>query len=68
MAEEIQDIRRAGLCVSCAFARRIPHPRGGPAYWRCARSESDPAFPRFPALPVIKCRGYATSQDGNPEA
>jgi hypothetical protein len=27
-------------------------------FWLCRRSETDPAFPRYPALPVLACTGY----------
>ena len=45
-----------GLCRDCRHARRVPTPKA--LYWRCARSETDPAFPKYPRLPVLACRGY----------
>ena len=47
-----------GLCSVCVNARRIPHPRGGPGYWRCALAEVDPRFPKYPPLPVRACDGF----------
>jgi len=38
-------------------ARRITSGKGA-TFWLCRRSESDPAFPKYPALPVLSCRGY----------
>jgi len=33
-------------------------------FWRCARSEVDPRFPKYPRLPVLACAGY---ERGEPE-
>jgi hypothetical protein len=49
---------RVGLCADCIHARPLPHPRGGPAYWRCALAERDPRFPKYPRLPVLRCAGH----------
>jgi hypothetical protein len=46
-----------GLCATCRHARRIVSARGS-VFWLCRRSETDPAFPRYPALPVLACTGY----------
>ncbi len=51
------DTRRAGLCGDCLFARIVESARGS-TYWRCARSESEPRFPKYPPLPVSECSGY----------
>jgi len=47
----------AGLCADCIHARRVTGARGA-TFWLCRRSERDPAFPRYPALPVLQCRGH----------
>ena len=46
-----------GLCATCRHARRIVSDRGS-RFWLCRRSETDPAFPRYPALPVLACTGF----------
>lgn len=46
-----------GLCGSCIHARVVENRRGS-RFWLCERSRTDPAFPRYPALPVVACRGY----------
>jgi hypothetical protein len=46
-----------GLCGRCEHARRIVSDKGS-IFWRCGRSETDPAFPRYPALPVVRCPGF----------
>jgi len=55
-AERDEDAR-AGLCESCRRATRLVSDRGS-VFWRCDRSFTDPAFPRFPVLPVVRCPGY----------
>jgi len=46
-----------GLCGACVHARVVASDRGA-VFVLCARSKADPAFPRYPALPVVRCRGY----------
>ncbi|MEO6197193.1 MAG: hypothetical protein ABIP58_03705 [Dehalococcoidia bacterium] len=46
-----------GLCADCAFSR-IVETRRESAFSLCLRSGTDPAFPRYPQLPVILCSGY----------
>jgi hypothetical protein len=48
---------RIGLCLRCTHARKVDSARGS-SFYLCALSESDPAFPRYPRLPVILCSGY----------
>jgi hypothetical protein len=48
---------RIGLCLNCVHARKVDSARGS-SFYLCALSESDPAFPRYPRLPVILCSGY----------
>lgn len=48
---------KVGLCAECLHARRIVSAKGS-EFWRCARSETDPRFPRYPRLPVLQCQGY----------
>jgi len=47
-----------GLCADCQFARRIESARGS-QFVLCELSRTDPAFPKYPRLPVIACGGYA---------
>jgi hypothetical protein len=48
-----------GLCAACAWSRAVPSSRGA-TYVRCARAETDPAYDRYPRLPVVACPGYET--------
>jgi hypothetical protein len=47
---------RVGLCFTCRHARRVPTPRA--QFWLCELSKSDPAYDRYPRLPVLSCAGY----------
>jgi hypothetical protein len=48
----------AGLCDSCREARIIHSDRGA-AFLRCSRADRDPAYARYPVLPVLRCPGYS---------
>lgn len=45
-----------GLCASCEHLRLLASPRS--VFVRCGLAEVDPAFPRYPPLPVLACAGY----------
>ena len=47
----------AGLCESCKYRRLVPNTRGS-VFSLCERSRTDPAYPRYPRLPVMRCAGY----------
>jgi hypothetical protein len=47
-----------GLCATCTHARPIESPKGS-QFLLCKLSQSDPAFPKYPRLPVLTCSGYA---------
>ncbi|MGH7262950.1 MAG: hypothetical protein ACREH7_03395, partial [Candidatus Rokuibacteriota bacterium] len=48
---------RVGLCADCVHRRRIVSAKGS-EFWLCAKSETDPRFPKYPRLPVLECDGY----------
>jgi hypothetical protein len=48
---------RIGLCASCRFAEIITSSRGS-TFLLCTLSATDPAFRRYPVLPVCQCPGY----------
>jgi hypothetical protein len=52
-----EDRARAGLCADCQFARRIESSRAS-IFYLCLRAEHDPAFRKYPQLPVRRCVGY----------
>ena len=47
----------AGLCGDCFHGKRIESARGS-VFYLCGRSAIDPAFPKYPHLPVVQCCGY----------
>lgn len=51
-----------GLCGSCINARIIESKRGS-RFYMCELSKVDPAFPKYPPLPVVACSGYAPIQE-----
>ncbi len=46
----------AGLCGQCAWSR--PVVGAASTFIMCTRGLTDPAFPKYPVLPVLACRGY----------
>jgi hypothetical protein len=47
----------AGLCNACVHQRLVPNRRGS-VFSLCRRSKDDPAFPRYPRIPVRACPGF----------
>ena len=50
-------LARAGLCATCSNVDRF-RTRGGTLVYRCTLSREDPAFPKYPRLPVKDCEGF----------
>jgi hypothetical protein len=46
-----------GLCARCAHAQRIDSARGS-VFWRCREHDRDPAWPKYPPLPVRRCARF----------
>ena len=55
-----------GLCAACSQARAVVSGRGS-TFWRCDLSASDPRFPKYPPLPVLRCAGFARGLRGEGE-
>jgi hypothetical protein len=51
------DADRVGLCLDCRWSRTVENRRGS-VFYRCLRADTDPAYPRYPPLPVRSCPGY----------
>jgi hypothetical protein len=47
-----------GLCATCRQARPTVSDRGT-RFIRCERAKIDPAYPKYPRLPVLTCLGHA---------
>jgi len=52
-----------GLCDACLWARLVRSQRGS-GFLRCGRSDTEPDYPRYPALPVRSCPGFAAADLG----
>lgn len=46
-----------GLCARCRMAS-VQRGARGRRFWRCGRADADPAYRRYPPLPVLRCRGF----------
>ena len=57
----------AGLCAACAHVRVLPNARGS-EFYLCRLSYRDPAFPRYPRLPVLACGGFEGADGGRAAA
>jgi len=49
-----------GLCRTCDHLRLLASPRS--VFARCGLADIDPAFPRYPPLPVLRCGGYRPAE------
>lgn len=47
----------AGLCDGCRHQRLVPNTRGS-VFSLCERSREDPAYRRYPPIPVLSCPGF----------
>ena len=51
-----------GLCGDCLHAREVRSGRGS-VFCLCGRAATDPAYGKYPYLPVLDCPGFE-SRDG----
>ena len=47
----------AGLCARCANVKIVDSARGS-RFYLCLLSATDPRFPKYPRLPVLRCSGF----------
>ena len=50
---------RVGLCFTCKYGQRVTSSRES-MFWLCERSTFDPAYSKYPRLPVMQCAGHET--------
>jgi hypothetical protein len=50
-------VRGNGLCDGCLHQKLVPNTRGS-VFSLCLRSKTDPAYRRYPPVPVLSCPGY----------
>src|SRR5437879_11729533 len=53
---EAGDMSRS-LCETCAWMREVVTPKGS-RFLLCQLSQTDPAYPKYPPQPVVRCDGY----------
>lgn len=46
-----------GLCETCRHQQVVRNTRGS-SFSLCRRSRDDDRYPRYPRLPVLRCRGH----------
>jgi hypothetical protein len=56
-AQQNTNVKLLGLCATCLHARLISSAKGS-QFLLCQLSQSDPAFPKYPRLPVLSCSGF----------
>lgn len=54
------------LCEMCDSMREVITPRGS-RFLLCHRSSVDPAYPKYPPQPVVRCDGYRSQDWGEQE-
>jgi hypothetical protein len=59
LSEEFDTV---GLCRTCQHAKVVETARGS-TFYLCRLSETDPRFPKYPRLPVVRCMGYERKAD-----
>ena len=64
----MKGLERVGLCAGCRWVRVIRNRRGSD-FFLCRKGKEDPAYPRYPRLPVIECGGFEVPEtEGTEEA
>ena len=56
-----------GLCDSCRHQQLVPNTRGS-LFSLCRRSRTDPAYPRYPRIPVLACTGHENQNQDHSRA
>ena len=49
--------QEVGLCRSCRNVRLVRSDRGS-IFYQCKLATTDPRYPQYPRLPVLRCPGY----------
>ena len=45
------------LCETCALMREVVTARGS-RFLLCQLSQTDPAYPKYPPQPMVRCEGH----------
>jgi hypothetical protein len=66
MSSIFLESERVGLCITCQHLRLV-HTDRCSVFCQCQRSATDPAYPKYPRLPVLYCPGYEVKKEDAPE-
>ena len=55
----------AGLCANCVNVKIMRSDRES-VFYLCQLSFTDPRFPKYPPLPVLRCDGYVQKSPPDP--
>jgi hypothetical protein len=55
-----------GLCDACRHQQVVRTTRGS-SFSLCRRWKEDDRYPRYPRLPVLRCRGFEERSEPGPE-
>jgi hypothetical protein len=50
------------LCESCVWMREVVTPKGS-RFLLCHLWQTNPAYPKYPPQPVLRCDGYQTEKN-----
>jgi hypothetical protein len=53
------------LCETCERMREVNTPRGS-RFLLCLLATIDPAYPKYPPQPVVRCAGHVTEDAARP--
>jgi hypothetical protein len=54
-----------GLCAGCAHVQVVVSGRGS-KFFRCLEHDRDPAWPKYPPLPVLRCGRFVAAEVSPP--
>ena len=53
----LEELEKVGLCIACAHSEKVVSAKGS-MFFLCKRFKTEPAFPKYPKLPVRSCAGF----------
>ena len=54
------------LCETCHWMREVNTARS--RFLLCELSKTDPAYPKYPPQPVVRCEGHEAKQEADKES
>lgn len=59
--EAVGRVAMKSLCETCLWVREIVTPKGS-RFLLCQLSQTNPAYPKYPRQPVVRCEGFRSTQ------